>query len=144
MLARHVSDLTGPSSGAFYKLYSQIWYVVIRVLLDTSSRYEVLLNRNIFQRALLQTLAIYSLYSGLQCSVLNNDFFYSYYTCFRILSLLIIYTLFVGDSSTVALLLILVWSLVQFLIRFLLRCTPDVGTFSAVQGAECPSLIYVT
>ena len=24
-----------------YKLYSQIWYVVIRVLLDTSSRYEV-------------------------------------------------------------------------------------------------------
>jgi hypothetical protein len=41
MLARHVSDLTGPSSGAFYKLYLQIWYVVIRVLLDTSSRYEV-------------------------------------------------------------------------------------------------------
>ena len=41
MLARHVSDLTGPSSGAFYKLYSQIWYVVIRVLLETSSRYEV-------------------------------------------------------------------------------------------------------
>ena len=28
MLARHVSDLTGPSSGAFfYKLYVQIWYV---------------------------------------------------------------------------------------------------------------------
>ena len=41
MLARHVSDLTGPSSGAFYKLYLHIWYVVIRVLLDTSSRYEV-------------------------------------------------------------------------------------------------------
>ena len=39
MLARHVSDLTGPSSGAFHKLYLQIWYVVIRVLLDTSSRY---------------------------------------------------------------------------------------------------------
>ena len=39
MLALHVSDLTGPSSGAFvYKLYVQIWYVVIRVLLDTSSR----------------------------------------------------------------------------------------------------------
>ena len=36
MLTRHVSDLTGPSSGAFYKLYLQIWYVVIRVLLDTS------------------------------------------------------------------------------------------------------------
>ena len=41
MIARHVSDLTGPSSGAFYKLYLQIWYVVIRVLLDTSSRSEV-------------------------------------------------------------------------------------------------------
>ena len=41
MLARRVSGLTGPSSGAFYELYSQIWYVVIRVLLDTSSRYEV-------------------------------------------------------------------------------------------------------
>ena len=41
MLARHVSDLTGPSSGAFYKLYSQIWYVVIRVLLDTSSRTRI-------------------------------------------------------------------------------------------------------
>ena len=41
MFARHVSDLTGPSSGAFYKLYLQIWYVVIRVLPDMSSRYEV-------------------------------------------------------------------------------------------------------
>ena len=41
MLARHVSDPIGPSSGAFiYKLYLQIWYVVIRVLLDTSSLYE--------------------------------------------------------------------------------------------------------
>ena len=36
MLAGHVSDLTGPSSEA----YMQIWYVVIRVLLDTSSRYN--------------------------------------------------------------------------------------------------------
>ena len=42
MLAQHVSDLTGPSSGPFYKLYVQIWYVVLLcVLLDTSSRYEV-------------------------------------------------------------------------------------------------------
>ena len=40
MLAGHVSDLIGPSSGAFvYKLYVQIWYVVIRVPLDTSMRY---------------------------------------------------------------------------------------------------------
>ena len=30
MLARHVSDLTDPSSGGFvYKQYVQIWYVVI-------------------------------------------------------------------------------------------------------------------
>ena len=41
MLARHVSELTGPSSGVFYKLYLQIWYVVICVILGTSSRYEV-------------------------------------------------------------------------------------------------------
>ena len=41
MLARHVSELTGSPSGAFNKLYLQIWYVVIRVLLVTSSRYEV-------------------------------------------------------------------------------------------------------
>ena len=43
MLARHVSGLIGPSSGAFvYKLYVQIWYVVLLcVLLDTSSRYFV-------------------------------------------------------------------------------------------------------
>ena len=45
MLARHVSDLTGPSSGAFYEMYLQIWYVVICVLLDTSSRYEVTMNK---------------------------------------------------------------------------------------------------
>ena len=37
MSARLVSYLTGPSPGAFYKLYLQIWYVVIRVLLDVSS-----------------------------------------------------------------------------------------------------------
>ena len=36
MLARHVSDLIGPSSGAFfYKLYVQTWYVAILVLLDS-------------------------------------------------------------------------------------------------------------
>ena len=43
MLARHVSDLIGPSSGAFCtSCICRLWYVVIRVLLDTSSRYEVL------------------------------------------------------------------------------------------------------
>ena len=42
MLARHVSDLTGPSSGAFCtSCMCRLWYVVIRVLLDTSSRYLV-------------------------------------------------------------------------------------------------------
>ena len=47
MLVRHVSDLTGPSSGAFdYKLYVQIWYVVLLcVLLDTSSHYFVTAGR---------------------------------------------------------------------------------------------------
>ena len=39
MLARHVSDLIGPSSGAFCTIcIRRLWYVVIRVLLDTSSR----------------------------------------------------------------------------------------------------------
>ena len=43
MLARHVSDLTGPSSGAFCtSCICRLWYVVLLcVLLDTSSRYEV-------------------------------------------------------------------------------------------------------
>ena len=46
MLARHVSDLNGPSSGAFYKLYLQICYVVLLcVLLDTASRYLVTAGR---------------------------------------------------------------------------------------------------
>ena len=41
-LARHVSDLTSPSSGAFCtSCIRRLWYVVIRVLLDTCSRYEV-------------------------------------------------------------------------------------------------------
>ena len=43
MLARHISDLTGPSSGAFLQAVCADWYVVMRVLLDTSSRYEVTL-----------------------------------------------------------------------------------------------------
>ena len=43
MLARHVSDLIGPSSGAFCtSCICRLCYVVIRELLDTSSRYEVL------------------------------------------------------------------------------------------------------
>ena len=61
MLARHVSDLIGPSSGGFCtscmcrlwyvvilcvlldtsSCICRLWYVVIRVLLDTSSRYKV-------------------------------------------------------------------------------------------------------
>ena len=42
MSARHVSDLTGPTSGAFYtSCIRRLWYVVIRVLFDTSSRYKV-------------------------------------------------------------------------------------------------------
>jgi hypothetical protein len=42
MLARHVSDLIGPSSGAFCtSCIRRLWYVVLLcVLLDTSSRYK--------------------------------------------------------------------------------------------------------
>jgi hypothetical protein len=40
-VARHVSDLNGPSSGAFTSCMLQIWYVVICVLLDTSKSYAV-------------------------------------------------------------------------------------------------------
>jgi hypothetical protein len=47
MLARHVSDLIGPSSGAFCtSCIRRLWYVVLHVLLDTSSRYKVV-GRNI-------------------------------------------------------------------------------------------------
>ena len=42
LLALHVSDLIGPSSGAFCtSCIRRLCYVVIRVLLDTSSRYKV-------------------------------------------------------------------------------------------------------
>ena len=43
MLARHVSDLTGPSSGAFCtSCIRRLWYVILLcVLLDTSSRYSL-------------------------------------------------------------------------------------------------------
>ena len=42
MLALHVSDLIGPSSGAFCtSCIRRLWCVVMRVLLDTSSRYKV-------------------------------------------------------------------------------------------------------
>ena len=43
MLARHVSDLTGPSSGAFCtSCICRLWYVVtLCVLLDMSSRYKI-------------------------------------------------------------------------------------------------------
>ena len=43
LLAWNISDLIGPSSGAFCtSCMCRLWYVVIRVLLDTSSRYKVL------------------------------------------------------------------------------------------------------
>ena len=42
MLALHVSDVIGPSSGAFCtSCICRLWYVVICVLLDMSSRYKV-------------------------------------------------------------------------------------------------------
>ena len=46
MLVRHVSDLTGPSSGAFCtSCIRRLRYVVIHVLLDTSSCYLVTAGR---------------------------------------------------------------------------------------------------
>ena len=49
MLAQHVSELTGPSSGAFCtSCIRRLWHVVIRVLLDTSSRYEVVGSYDVF------------------------------------------------------------------------------------------------
>ena len=43
-LALRVSDLIGPSSGVFCtSCIRRLWYVVIRVLLDTSSCYKVVL-----------------------------------------------------------------------------------------------------
>ena len=38
-MARHVSDLSGPSSGAFTSCMLRVWYVVFCVLLDTSGCY---------------------------------------------------------------------------------------------------------
>ena len=46
-LARHVSDLIGPSSGAFLtSCIRRLWYVVLLcVLLDTSRRYKGMAGR---------------------------------------------------------------------------------------------------
>ena len=41
MVARHVSDLNGPSSGVFSSCMLQIWYVVFCVLLNMSRCYAV-------------------------------------------------------------------------------------------------------
>ena len=68
MLARHVSDLTGPSSGAFYKLYSQIRYVVIRVYLVglhiyyTMGNIKIILSKkykNIYKKYILEVIYTY-------------------------------------------------------------------------------------
>ena len=73
MLGRHVSDLTGPSSRAFYKLYLQIWYVV---LLDTSSRYfvqAVTLYKLYLQiwYVVIRVLLFQKLYNGWTCRVVR-------------------------------------------------------------------------
>ena len=62
MLALHVSDLIGPSSGAFCtSCICRLWYVVIRVLLDT---YRTVLYRIV--RVLPHTkVCEYSLYKTL-------------------------------------------------------------------------------
>ena len=56
-LARHVSDLIGPSSGAFCtSCIRRLWYVVIRVLLDTSSRCNAITPYQSLRIQLIQTL----------------------------------------------------------------------------------------
>ena len=54
MLALHVSDLIGPSPRAFCTSCTRrLWYVVIRVLLDTSSRYKVVRRTAVIFRSTL-------------------------------------------------------------------------------------------
>ena len=46
MLALHVSDLIGPSSGAFCtSCIRRLWYLEIRVILDAFNRYKVTAGR---------------------------------------------------------------------------------------------------
>ena len=71
MVARHVSDLTGPSLGAFYELYLQIWYMVICVLLDMSSRYDVTAGHFLYLVGLHIYNHIYVGGVGALCSVRN-------------------------------------------------------------------------
>ena len=73
-LARHVSDLIGPSSGAFCtSCIRRLWYVVIRVLLDTSSRYkdpELSLTNPHFQTYFLHNCILRLPFSKFQFSAL--------------------------------------------------------------------------
>ena len=71
MLARHFSDLTGPSSGAFYtSCIRGLWYVVIRVLLDTSSRYKAV-GRTVLSTTLSSSTRI-TTYQSLQIQLIQN------------------------------------------------------------------------
>ena len=62
MLALHVSAVIGPSSGAFCtSCIRRLWYVVLLcVLLDTSSRYEVTAPYNVVAPDFIHTGILYS------------------------------------------------------------------------------------
>ena len=63
MLARHVSDLIFPSSGAFCtSCIRRLWYVVIRVLLDRSNGWTCRVVRTVVPHT---KVCEYSLYETL-------------------------------------------------------------------------------
>ena len=81
MLARHVSDLISPSSGAFCtSCIRRLWYVVIRVLLDTSSRYKVTAGRVYIRRF---RKIVFTVFFGLSVFVCCSG---PYYLSFETLS----------------------------------------------------------
>ena len=66
----------------FYKLYVTIWYVVIRVLLDTSSRYEVVVGT---LQVLLNQIAAMHLYSF----ILMFSYICIIFACWAVINLIL-------------------------------------------------------
>ena len=98
MLARHVSDLIGLSSGAFCtSCMCRLWYVVIRVLLDTSSRYKVV-GRTLFivmwmylgvKRRSLQVLLHHIAAMHLHSFILIFSYIRIIFACWAVINLLL-------------------------------------------------------
>ena len=82
MLARHVSYLTGPSSGVFYKLYLQILYVVIEVIEGKiKGEMDVTRRRGRRRKKLLDDLKDRRGYSHLKEEALEESFWRRLWTC---------------------------------------------------------------